>query len=432
MAEKSTLNFDDLYEDNEFPEEPVGSLADLVPPKYEINTNLWHYLEENVPKNTPELIKFIKAFRDKNIDLLETPYPLDCPIWNDKACQGILYKTMGIDEDDLYKYTQNIEGVNGYIDPYLKKGHGKTTKIHQFAMFMLLRYYELHDEEMAATCLKYFIGYYQFIMSYQKFFKSKGNNMKPNSDVMKYTINNLSYRNKLRQFGSVSRWLYYAIDSTCTTYHKRLERGADFDYLYILDKLRDKFKEYMKVLYKEYAKNYANKKRYLETKTFTSEGEVYETTSTSAEILGLAEKFTNKFFDSPVNEKAIRAAVNKDNRTGWMPEKDLRNTIYLLSDNRENQSDIRDFYQALFYIFFHLPDKHYTATDIHSKAFIVEMQKAYKPGNSQDENRIVVRDMIDKWLKVGSTTYRTTNRQATIATFRRAIFDYFIFKTAMD
>ena len=436
MAEKSALNFDDLYEDDEFPEEPAGSLADLVPPKYEIQTNIWPILEANVPKNSRRLMKFIGDFRDRNIRLLETPYPLDCPVWYDKACQGILYETMGIDENDLYKYTQNIEGVNGYIDPYLKKGHGKSTKIHQFAMFMLLRYYESkskseNDENFRyATAMKYFIAYYQFIMSYQKFFKSKGH--PPIPQVMVYTINNLSYRNKLRQFGSVHKWIYYAVDSTCTTYHKRLERGADFDYLYVLDKLRDKFKEYMKVLYREYDKNYRQKNLIFESKTFTADGELFDTTSTSAEILGLAEKYTNRFFDNPINEVAIKAAVNKGNKAGWIPEKDLRNTIYLLADSKDNQPDIREFYQALFYIFFHLPDRHYQAKDIHSKAFIVEMQKTYKPGNSQDENRIVVRDMIDKWLKVGSTTYRTTNRQATLSIFRRSIFDYFIFKTAMD
>ena len=65
-------------------------------------------------------------------------------------------------------------------------------------------------------------------------------------------------------------------------------------------------------------------------------------------------------------------------------------------------------------------------------SFMFEMQKLYKAGNSINKNRIIIGDIIDKWLKVGSATYRSTNREATKSVFKKAIFDYFIVKVVVD
>ena len=64
--------------------------------------------------------------------------------------------------------------------------------------------------------------------------------------------------------------------------------------------------------------------------------------------------------------------------------------------------------------------------------FMLEMQKMYKAGNSINKNRIIIGNIIDKWLKVGSATYRSTNREATKSVFKRSIFDYFIIKVTVD
>lgn len=64
--------------------------------------------------------------------------------------------------------------------------------------------------------------------------------------------------------------------------------------------------------------------------------------------------------------------------------------------------------------------------------FMLEMQKMYKAGNSVNKNRIILGNIIDKWLQLGSTTFRLTNREATKSVFRRSIFDYFVVKVMLD
>ena len=134
MAKKYDIDNDDYLLDDGFP---------LV---YNINETFWETIEESVPKNTSKFIRFVQQYRDANINKLETPYPTDYPIWR-PDCERIVYETLGIDPDDLYKITSNIELPNDYKDKYLQKGNSRTAMLVQFGLFMLYRYYLLHGKE---------------------------------------------------------------------------------------------------------------------------------------------------------------------------------------------------------------------------------------------------------------------------------------------
>ena len=124
---------------------------------------------------------------------------------------------------------------------------------------------------------------------------------------------------------------------------------------------------------------------------------------------------------------------NKKQKGGYIPERELRNTIYAIADDQNNQDDVRTFYQCIFVLFFNnLDGIQYTVKDVNTLKFMMEMQKMYKAGNSINKNRIIVGNIIDKWLKIGSATYRSTNREATKSIFKRSIFDYFIIKVVLD
>lgn len=64
--------------------------------------------------------------------------------------------------------------------------------------------------------------------------------------------------------------------------------------------------------------------------------------------------------------------------------------------------------------------------------FYYEMNRVYKPGNTNDPNKIFIKDILDKWLRIGNATFRNTTRTATITTFRKSIYDYFIIKIMKD
>lgn len=412
---------------NDFDQDDSYLLDDGFPLIYNINETFWDTIENTVPKKTAQFIRFVQKFRDSNINKLETPYPVDYPIWR-PDCERIVYDTLGIDSEDLYKITSNIELPNDYKDKYLQKGNSRTVMLVQFALFMLYRYYLLHKKQKEMEVCKYFISYFFYFSLFSKYFKYK-----PNAEVMSFTINSMSFKNQIKQTGSVSRWIYGMADASCKKYEVLIQRGADRDYYKTIRRTHTKFNDAMKNLFDTYNKDYKNRKTIFVSNTFGEEGEVLDQSSLGSDIIQLADKYTTRFFENPNSEEVIAYVCDKSQKGGYIPERDLRNTIFNISDDQSNQDDVRKFYQAIFYLFFNNNSNvKYELSDVTTMKFMYEMQKMYKAGNSINQNRIIISNIIDKWLKVGSATYRATNREATKSVFKRSIFDYFIIKVIVD
>ena len=401
--------------------------VDGFTPVYNINNTFWDTIEKTVPKNTMKFVRFVQKYRDININKLETPYPCDYPIWS-KECENIVYNTLGIDSEDLYKITSNIELPNGFQDKYLVKGNSRTTMLIQFALFMLYRYYLINNKVKEMEITKYYIAYFFYFSLFTKYFKYK-----PNKAVMEYTINSLSFKNQIKQTGSVNKWIYTMSDASCRKYEPIIIRGADSDYYKCIRRTHTKFNDAMNNLFNAFMKDYENKNVMYTSKAQDSEGNMLDQNSLSADIIQLADKYTTRFFSNPNSEEVIAFVCDKKQKGGYIPERDLRNTIFNIADDQSNQDDVRAFYQSVFYLFFNNSSNHkYTVKDVNTMNFMLEMQKMYKAGNSINKNRIIIGNIIDKWLKVGSATYRSTNREATKSVFKRSIFDYFIIKVTVD
>lgn len=420
MAKNSGKYNPDVDNDNDM-------LDDGFPVIFNINDKFWETIEDSVPRNTGRFIRFVQSYRDANINKLETPCPVDYPIWR-PDCARIVYETLGIEADDLYEITSNIELPNDYKDKYLQKGNSRSVMLDQFALFMLYRYYLLHKKQKEMEVCKYYISYFFYFSLFTKYFKYK-----PNVDVMTFTVNSMTFKNQIKQTGSVSKWIYQMTNNSCEKYEPILLRGADRDYYKVIRRTHTKFNDAMNNLYGLYDKDYKNKNIIYTSKAQGDEGEMLDQSSLSADIIQLADKFTTRFFDTPVSEEIIAYVCDKSQKGGCIPEKDLRNTLYVISDDSKNQDDVRTFYQCAFFLFFNNSSNiRYDLRDATTMKFVLEMQKMYKAGNSINKNRIILGNIIDKWLKLGSTTFRSTNREATKSVFRRSIFDYFIIKVIKE
>lgn len=404
---------DEVYE-----EDIVDTKDDLkidqVPKTYVLLNNHWETLEKSLPKTYRSFIRFIAQYRNKFISRLETPYPLDYPPWL-PICNRKIYEAAGVGEDEFVKDVLTIRGWDGYEDSYLKD------KAPYILLLMIDRWMLLNGMHKERNIVQHFIGYSHYWAVFTVQFKK----YKPKPEVMKYTINEASYKSRLKALGSVDAWLYDGVTSTMQTYDERLRRGSDFELHYINEKIRGKFKSAMKTLYRAQEKNEREKKYVFESKTKLGE-DIVENAGTVSNILTIADGFATKFFSDPINEDALQNSLIP----GGITERDLRNSILMISDNDVNLQDVSKLYQSLFHLF--LDSGKYTAKDIGSLRFYYEMEKLYKPGNSNDPNKTFIKEILDKWLRMGSPTFRTTNRTATITTFRKAIYNYFILKIMHD
>lgn len=387
---------------------------DQVPKTYVLLKKFWDTIETNLPKNKSGLVRFIGSYRNKFIDKIETPYPVDYPPWI-PTCKKALYLTAGINENEFVNAVSTIRGFEGYEDPYLKD------KAEYILALMLARWFIIHDYKKELVILEHFIGYSHYWAVFTTQFKK----YKPKLEVMKYTINEMSFKSNLKALGSVDKWLQDGVHNGISTYKERLLRGSDFELHYINEKIRSKFKSAMKTIYRAQEKN-EKEKKYVFTSTTQFGEDIVETNYGVAEVISLASGFTTKFFADPISEKALKGALIK----GGITEKDLRNTILMISDDKNNLNDVTKLFQSLFYIF--LENERYSVRDIGTLRFYNEMQKAYKPGNTNDPNRNYIKEILDKWLSMGSPTFRSTNRTATITTFRKSVYEYFVRKIMED
>lgn len=387
---------------------------DQVDKTYVLINHWWEVLNKNLPKNTSQFIRFIAAYRNRNIDKLETPYPLDYPPFV-PACFRAIYAAAGIDEEEFKKDVMTIRGWEGYIDTYLKD------KPPYILLLLMDRWYMLNNKPKERNIIQHYIGYSHYWAVFTKYFPV----YKPKPEVMKYTIQEASYKSRLKALGSVDAWLYDGVRSTLETYDERLRRGSDFELHYINEKIRGKFSSAMKTLYRAQKKNEEDKKYVFVSKTVLGD-ELVENTGGVAEVLSIADGYATKFFADPVNEKALAGAMIP----GGITQKDLRTAILKISDDPNNLSDVSRLYQSLFHLF--LDSGKYKTRDIGTLRFYNEMEKLYKPGNSNDPNKTFIKEILDKWLRIGSATFRSTSRTATITTFRKSIYMYFILKIMYD
>lgn len=387
---------------------------DQVSKTYVLLERFWDTIEETLPRKKNSLIRFIAGYRNKFIDRIETPYPVDYPPWL-PACTQAVYAATGINEQEFVDAVMTIRGYEGYVDSYLRD------KAEYILALLIIRWFMIHDYKKEITIMEHFIGY----SHYWAVFSTQFKRYKPKLEVMKYTINEMSFKSNLKALGSVDKWLQDGVHNGISTYSERLLRASDYELHYINEKIRSKFKSAMKTIYRAQEKN-EKEKKYVFTSTTQMGEDIVETNYGVAEVISLAGSFTTKFFADPISEKALKGSLIK----GGITEKDLRNTILMISDDKNNMGDVTKLFQSLFYIF--LENEKYGVRDIGTLRFYAEMQKIYKPGNTNDPNRNYIKEILDKWLAMGSPTFRSTNRTATITTFRKSVYDYFIRKIMED
>ena len=72
------------------------------------------------------------------------------------------------------------------------------------------------------------------------------------------------------------------------------------------------------------------------SKAQDSEGNMLDQNSLSADIIQLADKYTTRFFSNPNSEEVIAFVCDKKQKGGYIPERDLRNTIFKIKMTSEH------------------------------------------------------------------------------------------------
>ena len=364
------------------------------------------------PSNQRMLFGYISEYRSRNIEQLTSPMILNNIIFNHAGEDAnVVLRACGLTKEEMMpviketKKTLKLDQVGANITPF------------NICMIMAMSYFYNDVPKLKALILYYACGFYYNIYSGR--FKKFG----PVPEIMQYTINNATNKFKLKQYGSVEKAVIAVMERAVVFYKEQFERLYDYDICStIITAFRTRVSQIIGSVIEEYYENYEKNNRLFTTIDKNEEGEVIiDRENNTGRIEKMASRYTIKFYSEPVNLSTIRVvkAMSTD-----VSENELRTAINYIHDAGSND-ELKSFYQSIFSLFF----KEYPeadAEDIHSRKFLASANQIYKKGNSKDPDIIKIKNISHEWLKKGSNVYRATTRAATMNSYRKCIYMYFI------
>lgn len=403
----------------------TSQLTDFMDGRKELFNAHYAQVVKGLRKNDRALCASIVAYRDKNIDILSSPYLLNYTKFN-KEDSDPLYMATGVSEAAM---DQTVEELKGYIrDNCIAIGIKPPdfANITGFRMLLLLamRYYLERGEQEKLDLMCHYMAYSMFYTAYYNFFR----NTVPRRETMVYTINNMSNKYKLKQQKNLDEMLSYPVKLCMETYKKRLLDCTDQDLMYIIAQIKSRIRDLIKNIKAAYVENDNAKNAIFTSKEILdgmgedgSDSGFVERASTSGDIERLSQQYTTRFFQKPVDDQIV-LMVSKMNEVS---KNEITNALLSLKSDSNHIPEVKTFHDCLFYIY--LNEEGTALADVHSKNFMASMDAIYKKGNSKDENILKIKQIIERWLQECSRSYREINRLATLNSFRKAIYQYFIF-----
>ena len=383
-------------------------------------------IKENLPKHEATLTKYIESYRNKNVDILSDIYILKNMIFTDND-KNILFTCCGVDEDELDKLIKDLE------KPPFVQEQKNITPFRVLLMFVI-RYYKFNEKKK--TQYEMCKLYYEYNL-YYSLFSANFRYGVARPATMVYTIDNLQNGMILKKAGSIEvmmqRLANRVFDPKMNSesskssnskydYDKLWKDGSDWGMEYMINQLKTRLNGQFSSIRKKYMENYKEGNVSLsQGDNRDDEGNVIETDFLSGRITKLVSLNVSKFYSTSLN----RGQIVKICKAMKVSPDEL---ILCLENMRQERhiDELTDFYSALFTLFFSR-NPNAKDEDIHSKAFALTAEQAYKSGNSKEPNVIRIKELSHQWLKRGSKTYRNTTSSGTINGFRRAIFLYFVF-----
>ena len=356
------------------------------------------------PTNVNKIKRAVTDYLDRNMDRLTTPGPVYRTIFSDSDMNK-LYEAIEVDPAEIKRIVQG--------SPTIKSQWKIMNNIFNPTIAMIIRYFTIKKNQEMVNATLVYLTLSMYPSLHFKYFKHE-----PNEQIMNYTINNLSNKFKIKQTGTV----YHAlVDTTQVCYRTntdKLIRGTDKDIVdFIMDE-KTRLNSLLKKIANEFYRN-SELGKYMNLDSDNLEEENYhEADSNTFAVERLTNNVVLKLVVEGPNMRLVTVAANLCK----VSVSELRNYVntMIVSENRE---DIRAIVESI--LFLYIFDSQNTIQEVNSNKFLMYCMETYKKSNTTDKNIIRIKKILDKWLE-NLGTYKKTQRFATINSFRRALFLFFV------
>lgn len=363
-------------------------------------------LEQN-PKNITVLKTAVAEYLDANMSKLSSAGPT--------------YRTLFTDNDKRILYINtgtSPELVNRVIpmSAYIKGSWRNIILPFNIICALTITYAKRTNNKDLAQYMLMYLTLSMYPSLHSKYFKYG-----VNPQIMDYTINNLNNKYKIKQLGTIWNTLLDTAMVCDRTYTKNIIRANDKDITDYVESLKTRLNALLKKIKNEFTKNYNDKNIMSIEKDNEDQDNFSRAESNSYIIERLANSIALKIAMNGPDLKWIDISA----RMNSVAVNDLRTTINNLTADKQNSKEIKIVIVNILTLY--LSDPKNTAADIHSNKFILTCMQIYKKSNTSDRNIIMIKKILDTWLQRYSDRYKQSNRVATLNSFRKALFTYFVF-----
>ena len=349
----------------------------------------------------------VASYVDRNVNRLSTAGPSKRTLFSDMERNKVY---------DLIDFDPKICKAIVKQSNYIKASWKIVNDPFNLVMMMILRYAKLNKLDQINQSAVTYLTLSMYPSLHYKYFK-----FEPNEAIMQYTINNLSNKFKVKQVGNILQALVDTTALADKTYDKNIRHANDKELTDYINAYKTRLNSLIKKIRDAFEKDYRSG-NYMNTERDNEDENDFKTSdSNSLMIQRIVDQVVLKLSVNGPDSRIVDISA----KMNQVSVNETRNTLNQLTQNKDESVNIRALCESILYLFLFNGENH--VNDLNGSKFLTFCLAVYKKSNTNDENVIKVKSILDTWIEKYSETYRKTQRVATLNNFRRALYTFFVF-----
>lgn len=349
----------------------------------------------------------VASYVDRNVNRLSTAGPSKRTLFSDMERNKVY---------DLIDFDPKICKAIVKQSNYIKASWKIVNDPFNLVMMMILRYAKLNQLDQINQLAVTYLTLSMYPSLHYKYFK-----FEPNEAIMQYTINNLSNKFKVKQVGNILQALVDTTALADKTYDKNIRHANDKELTDYINAYKTRLNSLIKKIRDAFEKDYRSG-NYMNTERDNEDENDFKTSdSNSLLIQRIVDQVVLKLSVNGPDSRIVDISA----KMNQVSVNETRNTLNQLTQNKDESVNIRALCESILYLYLFNGENH--VNDLNGSKFLTFCLAVYKKSNTNDENVIKVKSILDMWIEKYSETYRKTQRVATLNNFRRALYTFFVF-----
>lgn len=349
----------------------------------------------------------VASYVDRNVNRLSTAGPSKRTLFSDMERNKVY---------DLVNFDPKICKAIVKQSNYIKASWKIVNDPFNLVMMMILRYAKLNKLDQINQLAVTYLTLSMYPSLHYKYFK-----FEPNEAIMQYTINNLSNKFKVKQVGNILQALVDTTALADKTYDKNIRHANDKELTDYINAYKTRLNSLIKKIRDAFEKDYRSG-NYMNTERDNEDENDFKTSdSNSLLIQRIVDQVVLKLSVNGPDSRIVDISA----KMNQVSVNETRNTLNQLTQNKDESVNIRALCESILYLYLFNGENH--VNDLNGSKFLTFCLAVYKKSNTNDENVIKVKSILDTWIEKYSETYRKTQRVATLNNFRRALYTFFVF-----